>query len=252
MATKIKRFSITQPSLAAHSLFHDQIDEEITKYDLPVIQLEELAPLYTIAVAAERAAVNRPTAFSETPQMVEADHKRDQSITMLVGIINIYGKSTQENEIAAAQRLHAIIAPYHGMQAHEYYRETTETNGMLAALATALPADIALFNLSSVIEQIATHNTTFKQLIAERKGDVIVRTPVSITDSQELRQAADALYLQMVERVNAFIITTPSPELETFAVAINAIITHIKLVIANQGKSKKETNEPIEESQTEM
>lgn len=247
MVTQIESFSITKPTLAAHSQFHDQVDQEIAKYDVTVLHLEELAPLYTTAVTAERTAVNRPTAFSETPQMVDADHKRDLAISMVFSIVNLYSKSTQENEIAAAQRMHAIVAPYHGIQAHEYYRETTEINGLLTALSTALPADITLFNLNSAIEQITTHNNTFKQLILERSGDMQTRTPVRITDSLELRRNCDNFYHQIIQRVNAFAIASPSPELETFAVAINVIILQLQHIIANQGKGTKEETEPIVE-----
>ena len=50
----------------------------------------------------------------------------------------------------------------------------------------------------------------------------------------------DTLYRELVQTVNAFALVSPSTELETFAADVNALISQYKLVIANQGKSKKE------------
>ena len=247
MITQIKRFAITQLTLAAHSQFHEQVLKEISAYEVAVLHLEELAAAYGSAVSAEKIAVNRPTAFAETPLMVETDHKRDQAVSMVFNMVSLYRKSTEVTEIAAAQRLSAILAPYQGIQIHEYYRETSEIDGMLASLATALPADITLFNLSSVIAQVKTHNDAFKLLMTDRSGDVVNRTPVRLTDSQDLRHSSDTLYHEIIQRVNAFAIAIPSPELEAFAVAINAIVLQLQRVIASQGRSQKEETEPAVE-----
>ena len=247
MITQIKRFAITQPTLAAHAQFHAQVQEKIASYDLALLHIEELAPAYAAAVEAEVKAVNRPTSFVETAQMVDVDHKRDQAISMVFNMIFLYTKSTIATEVEGAHRLEIIVAPYKGIQSSEYYKETTEIEGLLSALATALPADITLFNLSSVIAQVKTHNDAFKLLMTDRSGDVVSRTPIRLTDSQDLRRSSDALYHEFTERVNAFAIAIPSPDLEAFTVEINAIILQLQHVIASQGRSQKEETEPVAE-----
>jgi len=246
MFTQINSFSITHLSFPANAQFHKQVNNKIAAYDVALLHIEELAPLYAAAVAAEMRAVNRPTSLVETALMADADHKRDQAISMVFGIINLHLRSTKEAELAAAHRLDVIAAPYDGIQGDEYYKETTEIDGFTAALANALSADIILLGLSSAIEQMTTHNNTFKRLFEERTGDMDIRTPVRIMETKELRNNADARYRDMILRVNAFAIAIPSPELEAFAVSINSMILQLQKVLAHQGKGgTDETEEEV-------
>jgi len=246
MFTQINLFGLTQLTFSANAQFHKQVNNKIASYDLALLHIEELAPLYAAAVAAEMAAVNRPTSLVGTALMANADHKRDQAISMLLGIINLHQRSTNEAELAAAHRLDVIAAPYNGIQGDEYYKETTEIDGFTAALAKALPEDITLLGLSSAIEQMTTHNNTFKRLFEERTGDVDIRTPVRLMETKELRNNAGLLYHGIILRVNAFAIAIPSPELEAFAVSINSIILQLQKVLAHQGKGgTDETEEEV-------
>lgn len=241
MKTKIASFGTTKLTLAAHAQFNELINIEVGNSDPIKLHLETLAPLYAAAVLAEKDVVNRPSAYAETPQMIAADHKRDLVISLGFNIIDAYLKSASDVEIAAAQRLHAIVAPYRGIQSHEYNRQTSETDGLIASLDGALPADIALLGLGSCSEQLDAYNGAFKVILAERSTDVGTRAPIADASSRELRIITDGYYRDIVETVNAFIVAIPSAELETFAVAINALITQYKLVAANQGKKKSAT-----------
>jgi len=243
MITQINNFSITQLSFAANAQFHKQVNNKITAYDPVVLHIEELVSTYAAAVAAEMKAVNRPTSLVETALMANIDRKRDQSISMIVGIIDLHKRSTKADELAAAHRLDVIAAPYSGIQTDEYYKETTKIDGFAVALAEALPEDITLLGLSSAIEQMTMHNSTFKRLFEERTGDLDIRTPVRLTETKELRNDADTSYRGIRLRVNAFAIAIPSPELEAFAMSINSIILQLQKVLAHQGKGGTEETE---------
>jgi hypothetical protein len=245
MANQIISFGVTQLTLAAHAQFHGVVCSILAEADLAALHLENLAPQYLVASAAEKEAVNRPDSFSETPQMVEVDRKRDLAVSLTFNLVNAFLRSTNAAEIAAAQRMDAIISPYSAIQAHEYNRETTEIEGLLAALNAAPPADLNLLGLISPLEQLDTHNAAFKAIKAERSVDVVARGPISETDTRELRATLDTLYRQIVQTVNAFAIAIPSAELDTFAAAINAEIAQYKVVAANQGKGATNPVAPI-------
>ena len=241
MATQIDNFGITQLTLAAHAKFHNRVVNLIAVSDLEALHLVALAPPYMAAVTQERAAINRPTAYAETPKMVAVDHSRDQAISQVFNLVSVFLKSTLPDEVTAAMNLHAIMAPYHGIQEHEYNRKTMEVTGLLNALNSALPADVNTCCLASAIEQIDKYNSDFDALLTERSADSIVRTPIKLTDTPDLRSTSDTLYREIVSFVNAYAITVPSADLEAFTVAVNVFVAEYKNVIANQGKGGKVT-----------
>ena len=243
MATQINKFSVTQLTLAAHVRFHTVVNNAIAAYSADKLHLATLVPRYADAVAAERAVLNRPTAFSETPYIEKVDLQRNHAISLAFKLVNAFLKSTDTAEITAAQHLHAIIAPFKSIKKHEYNRKTMEIDRLIVAFSTAEPAHIALLALASPIKQLTAHNIAFDALKAARSADLVIRTPITIANTATLRLATDALYREMVQTVNAFTIVDPSAELEKFATNVNALISQYKLVVANQGKSKREPSE---------
>ena len=64
MATKIETFGTTKLTLAAHAQFNELVAGQIAASDLEALHLTVLAPPYLTAVAMEKEAVNRPSAFA--------------------------------------------------------------------------------------------------------------------------------------------------------------------------------------------
>ena len=238
MGTKINMFGTTKLTLAAHAQFNELVAGQIAASDLEALHLTVLAPQYLAVVAAEKEAVNRPSAYAETPQMIAVDRLRDLSVSLVFNLIDAYLKSPSTAEQLAAEHLHAVVAPYRGIQKHEYNRQTTEVDGLIASISAAAIADLTLLSLTSAVEQMDAHNAAFKALLAERTVDVGTRAPVANESTGTLRRTTDTLYRTLVETVNAFAIAIPSAAIETFAVSINALITQYEMVAANQGKKQ--------------
>lgn len=243
MATQINNFKITRLVLGSHLGFHKEVSRIIADFDPSALHLEALVEEYAEAVAKEMTVVVRPTAFAETPQLVAVDRLRDKAVSQLFNLVLVFLKSPLPTEVSAAQRLHAIIASSHGIQAHEYMSKTMEIGVLLTALRAASPDDIRMMALSSAIEQMRTHNDAFNLLIEGRIKGIGVRLPIMNVNTLELRHATDTAYRKIVESVNAYSIVMPSPEIERFAVNINAIIIQYRSVVAHQGMRKKRSTE---------
>jgi len=245
---EIEEFGLSSFTIGAHCEFHTLLDIEITSYDLALVFLADLAPLYSAAVKEETSIVNRPSEFAETAEMVEEDHLRDLSAAQCYNIVNTHIKSPSPEEVRAARRLHALMAPYKGLQYDEYNKKSKEIEGLLTALSLALPADMILLNLAAAIAQLQTHNDAFRALIAARTVDIGVRRPIATAETSELRRIADDLYFRIVKTVNSHFFVQPTADLEKLILATNSLITRYRLVGAHQGKHQKGTEEVVTEA----
>ena len=238
MATKINSFGITKLTLAAHAQFHMLISTLITGSDLEALHLTTLAPQYLAATAAEKEIVNRPSAYTETPELIAIDHNRDLAVSLAFNLIDTFMKSPNQADQSAATFMHAIVAPYRDIQGHEYNRETSEITGLIEALSAAPTDKINLLALSSPIELMDTYNAAFIATKAERYTDIAARTPIAEADTRERRGAADTLYKQIVEQTNAYATIAPTAEITAFISTVNSYVAEYKIIVANQGKQK--------------
>lgn len=244
MATKIKTLATTQMTLAAHAQFHLSVNEAIIVGGAEKLHLAALAAPYAAAARAEADVVNRPTAYSETPEMQAKDHERDQALSLLFNLTDAFAKSPAPADLAPARRITALLAPYRSIQTHEYQRETTEIDGLIVALSEAAADDLKALALSAPLSMLEDLNAEFRSLTNTRVAEIATRAPLTEANTRELRANSDDLYHQVVDTVNAFAIAAPAPEIADFINTINALVSQYKLIIANQGKKKTEPENP--------
>ena len=244
MATKIQNLATTQLTLASHVQFHTEAAALIAEPTAEKLHLTTLYPLYQTAVGAESDVVNRPTAYAETQQMRDADHRRDLAVSLLFNLTGAFALSPLVTHTHAAATLAALISPYRGIQGHEMNRQTTEVDGLTAALAEpAAAAALEALDIEVTAELLAAANTGFKSATAARDTEALRRQPVKEADTKQLRAATDDLYRQLVEQTNAYAIIQPTEDLTAFITRMNVLVAKYKVVIANQGKTTKKTDD---------
>ena len=114
MVTKIDMFGATKLTLAAHAQFNELVAGQIAASYLEALHLTVLAPQYLAAVATEKEAVNRPSAYADTLYRT------------LVETVNAFAIAIPSAAIETfAVSINALITQYEMVAANQGKKQTT-------------------------------------------------------------------------------------------------------------------------------
>ena len=223
MAKQIKNFNKTQLPIGTQTNFHKKVLTLIGTTTATALHVEGLEPQYEAAVETLSSIVNRPTTYVATQSRQETDNRRDRFVTVIHQVINAHKNNPLDEKRAAAATLAALMAPYRSITKHQYAKETEEINGMLAVLE-AHATEAGLLGLTDEVAGLTEANAAFEAALDEKIAEEQARQAVSDIDSREATRAANDLYDQVVQVVNAYAIVSPTDEIEGFIDQLNATV----------------------------
>ena len=223
MTKQVKNFNKTRLPIGTLTNFHKKVLTLIGTTTAAALHVEGLEPQYAAAVETLSSIVNRPTTYVATQSRQDVDDRRDRFVGVIHQIINAHKTNPIAEKQAAAATLGALMAPYRSIARHQYAKETEEINGMLAVLE-ANPEETALLGLTDEVAGLKEANEAFEAVIDEKIAEEQARQAVSDTDSKEATSAANNLYDQIVQVVNAYAIVSPTDEIEGFIDQLNATV----------------------------
>lgn len=223
MEVQIKGFGMSRMSIGSCSNFHKKINALIDETTPEALHIVTQAPLYKAASITLASIVNRDKAFVATLSLAEADDCRDRAAGIIGQIINAHLTSPIEEKRAAARLLDAKMSPYRRLRNHEYTKETSEIEGMLAMLDRESEA-VERLSLTEEVEYLREINTTFDQLYDEKAIEMSKRMEQSDIKSADAIEAANNLYLEIAQRVNAYVIVEPTDEIREFIKRVNGLV----------------------------
>lgn len=230
MANQIKSFNISHMDLGSTLDFHKNTNELIIQKTPETLHIVELATRYQKAIDALSEIVNRATKYIATLSLESADDIRDRLTGVIMNVIHAHLTSPIEAMRQVAILLDAVLAPYKGIGQHKYAKQTQETDGMLRVLdETENAAAIATMHLEDEVEQLRLANENFKKAQKAKFAENKERSPLSDTDSDALKDAADAIYREIAQTVNAYAIVQPTDEINDFIADMNGmIVTYVQ------------------------
>lgn len=223
MAKQIKNFNKTQLPIGTQTNFHKKVLTLIGTTTAAALHVEGLEPQYAAAVETLSSIVNRPTTYVATQSRQDVDDRRDRFVGVIHQIINAHKTNPLDEKRATAATLAALMAPYRSIARHQYAKETEEINGMLAVLE-AHATEVDLLGLTDEVAALKEANEAFEAVIDEKIAEEQARQAINDTDSKEATSAANDLYDQVVQVVNAYAIVSPTDEIEGFIDQLNATV----------------------------
>ena len=251
MAKQIKNFNKTQLLLGTLTNFHKKVLTLIGTTTAAALHVEGLEPQYEAAVETLSSIVNRPTTYVATQSRQDVDDRRDRFVGVIHQIINAHKTNPIApiaEKKAASNTLDALMAPYRSIARHQYAKETEEINGMLAVLE-AHSEETALLDLTDEVAGLKEANEAFEAVIDEKIAEEQARQAVSDTDSKEATSAANNLYDQIVQVVNAYAIVSPTDEIEGFIDQLNATVAVYAAMIDASPTSPTTPTDPTDPSE---
>lgn len=245
MTKQVNNFNKTRLPIGTLTNFHKKVLTLIGTTTAATLHVEGLEPQYAAAVETLSSIVNRPTTYVATQSRQDVDDRRDRFVGVIHQIINAHKTNPIAEKQAAAATLGALMAPYRSIAKHQYAKETEEINGMLAVLE-ANPEETALLGLTDEVAGLKEANEAFEAVIDEKIAEEQARQAVSDTDSKEATSAANNLYDQIVQVVNAYAIVSPTDEIEGFIDQLNATVAVYAAMIDSTPSSPTTPGEPEE------
>lgn len=243
MAKQIKNFNKTQLLIGTQANFHKKVLTLIGTTTATALHVEGLEPQYEAAVETLSSIVNRPTTYVATQSRQDVDDRRDRFVGVIHQIINAHKTNPIAEKKAASNTLDALMAPYRSIARHQYAKETEEINGMLAVLE-AHSEETALLDLTAEVAGLTEANAAFEAALDEKIAEEQARQAVSDIDSREATRAANDLYDQVVQVVNAYAIVSPTDEIEGFIDQLNATVAVYAAMIDASPTSPTTPGEP--------
>ena len=133
---QITELATTHMTLGAHNKFNIDVNNAIIQATAAALRVENYATLYAQKIEEESRIVNRQTAMASTVDVSAADRQRDRAVGVIMNLTNAHTTSIIAEKADAANKLRQLLAPYKGIGAHAYQKETAEINGMVAVLTT--------------------------------------------------------------------------------------------------------------------
>lgn len=249
MATQIPNFAVTNLTLGAHSTFHSSTVSGILATGAEALHITDQFNAYKAAVELEASVVNRQTTFVATESMKDADEMRDDMLAVINAMISAHQYTHIANKKAAYQALNAVMAPYRGIRAHEYSRQTAEVNGLLAEFQSPSNAEhVQTLGLSEEIEMLTLANAKFSVEFNQKTAEMASRLPEKETSTVEARAECDRLYAEIVALINAYALIQPSEEITGFVQQQTGLVETYRIIAANTGKSKENIETPEAEN----
>ena len=248
---QIITFYLTRLLASASLEYHTTAYNIISAFGNVVSALGKLADDYREAIELQQRAANKHRTLVNTDAIIDKDKLRDAYINRFFKTLNDFLISPVANEKATAKTIFSLVSRFRGVTGYERNKQTGEVRNMVLTLHQPDVWDAAdALNMRGIIDQIENANLDF-----EREMNVRIEgesQKVKLNTAQQ-RKATEAIYSQIVKKINAVAIVSPTSDTDNCIDRLNALIEEYNRTIAsmrtggtgNEKRKKKVTPEKV-------
>ncbi|MFT3753519.1 MAG: photosystem II biogenesis protein Psp29 [Paludibacter sp.] len=242
---KIREFALSRLRNEEHFQFFTSFRDLVLIFTAAALKIELLFNLFLAAYANELESLNiiRKNVISD--DLIEADDDRDNVFRGLCDAVKSALNHFNADVRTAAKRLQVVLDTYGNLAAKNYDAETGSLNSLINDLTSTYAADVAAVGLVDWVTELAAKNKAYDDLKNQRYSDEAAKT--SLRMKQE-RVKTDALYRQLVERINALMVVEGEAGYAGFVGELNERIQGYENTIANRRGKGKKTPEVVTEN----
>jgi hypothetical protein len=180
-----------------------------------------------------------------TDLIAGADAVRENPYRGLVLLTEAYEHSSDEAEVQAAQNIRVVIDHYGDFRSKPYNEETATIYNFLQDINSRCAADIAVLNAQSWLDELASSNQAFDDLMNQRFDDAAGREIISL---YETRKEIDLVYTEITERINASILLNGEAAYADFVNKLNERIVYFKHTLSVRKRHSRKATQGETES----
>ena len=241
---KITDFALSRLRNEEHFHFFTSFRDLVLVFTVLALNIELLFNLFLAAYDNELAALDliRKNAISD--DLVDADDERDNVFRGMSDVVKSALNHFNADVRAAAKRLQVVLDTYGNLAIKSYDAETGGLNSLINDFTTTYAADIATVGLTEWVTELQAKNKAFDDLKNNRYSTEAAKT---ILRMKEERVKTDAVYRQLVERINALIVVEGEGAYAGFVNELNKRIEGFDNTISIRRAKAKKTTETVVE-----
>ena len=171
-----------------------------------------------------------------TNKIKNADAERDDIFKYLKNTVKTFLKHFDAAKREAAESLTILFNKYGDVASKDYDNETAAVYNIIQDLYDKYSAEVALLGIGDSVEKLEELNDICGSLIDNRDLEKSEKPAIKVP---EARKAIDNCYMEIVARIEAFMLLNPACSLEPEINKLNATITRYKNRMAQRkGRAK--------------
>lgn len=204
-----------------HFQFMTDFKSLVVKSESKKLNIEAHFAEFLVKYDTENEVLQKIRKSDITSKISDMDSERDELYRGILFAVKSATTHFNMNTRAAAERVSILTEKAGDVIRKPYNEETAAISTLVQEAKGAYATDFATIGLTDWIDIIDTKNKAFVELMNNRYSDLSVQTEFNM---KEIRSEIDEIYRSIVTRIQALLIITPSPELETFVKELNVRI----------------------------
>ena len=247
---KLHSIILYKLSITEHQAFMQSVKETAAKFPPVQLNIEKEFPRFLLALDALSLAITGQRGSAITTELLTLDRHRLKTYSAIRGRLKNTLASPFEAEREAAKTLHFRLMQRGQIRRKNYAGKTVSIKFLCNNLLDEKHFPLCeQLQITTWIEALREQNKLFHEKENQRSTDYATGRAGKVADA---RQAIDAVYNEMVARINATVtIGSATPEAEQFIRSVNKKIKQVKALKAwrrsmRAGKKRREAEKSLE------
>lgn len=244
----IKKVHLVSLRNGEHLQFQTEFKTEVEKKTPTALGIDTQFANYLLKYKEEDEALVYIRKSSQTDLLNEADSYRDRIFRGLCDTDRAALNHFKPEKAEAARKVNIVFDTYGNITVEAYDEETAKINSLIKELRDNHANDLDLLALNEWVDELENANNKFVDIKNERYTEESSKTSLRM---KKVRIETDALYKEMVNRINAQILLNGDTNYIDFVIALNQRIENVKLVLAKRNASTSSATNASAGSMTE-
>jgi hypothetical protein len=212
--------------------------QDIKDANPETLNVAQLYPDFVDIVGKEDIALEAIPKSPLTQQVTDADEARDSAFRGFALAVETQSYNPDPAKVQAAYNIQVVIDHYGNIALKPYTEETTAINNLVQDINTRCADDVALLGIGEWITELNNTNKAFDDLMNRRFDKAAGQPHINL---RETRKAADKIFSEIINRINASIIIYGEANYADFVNKLNERIGYFRNTLAKRkGHGKKE------------
>jgi hypothetical protein len=235
---KILKISLILLRNEVHYQFFESLIAILLKYSYVKDKIAEQFQRLSELFAREDGAIDLMRKSNYTAKIAAADQRLDRAVQSLGGILRTARNHFNPAVADAGQSLFNLFKSFGDIPSKSYREEMAAVTNLLQELHGGYADKITLIEgLDGWITEMEAAKTELTTLLDSRASEKAVRPQERMLN---IRREIDAVYRELIARIEAFILVEGEPEYAAFIRELNTLIDEVKKIRPHHRK-KKET-----------
>lgn len=214
-----------------HFQFATDFKELVQKSDSQKLNFEALFSNFLTQYEVENEVIQKIRKSASTNELADTDNQRDKLFRGIVLGVEAAKLHFDSNKQAAAGRITILLDKLGNVARKPYNEETAAISTLVQEAREKFAEDFNTIGLMEWIDNIDASNKTFAELTSNRYGEEAKQIETNMSNA---RLVLDEIYRSIVERINAIMVLSPTPEHTVFVQELNVRIEKYNHILAQR------------------